>query len=319
MRAGHRWNDASHQKGSYSRVHSVSISMPPSPMGHHMTGTKRVIFSEHGQCLYMQDIPNASPASEPLGSRHAQFYSQQIPKGITYAEATNSLQFPNYHGPPSRNPRDSRFRDRRFDSFKTRSAKVERQLSRLRGKPVEPEPEPKNVQHSENEAMPVDQYFDALEGPELDTLRAVRVNFFRGFRMESFTLAQYGERLDSVKIPSSLTSTSEMATDDVEWWYHVHVGYLIRKVAVLQRVSVNYHISADGSYCCCRGYSDGCEVDWDKATFDQELYLMSLNPMRLAESKPPKNGSRLGDAIAAVLCVALVETRIVGWTTNWIR
>ncbi|GAB4849866.1 hypothetical protein Ancab_004665, partial [Ancistrocladus abbreviatus] len=25
----------------------------------------------------------------------------------------------------------------------------------------------------------------------------------------------------------------------------------------LQRVSVNYHISAGGSYCCCRGYSDG--------------------------------------------------------------
>ncbi|GAB4858347.1 hypothetical protein Ancab_009821 [Ancistrocladus abbreviatus] len=171
MRAGHSWNDASHRKGSHSRVHSVSISMPPSPMGHHMTGNKGVIFSAHSQRLYMKDIFNASPPSELWGARRARFYSQQIPKGITYAEATHSLQLPNYHVPPSTNPGDSRFKDRRFDSFKTLSAKVERQLFCSRGKPVEPEPEPENVQHTEIEAMPVDRYFDALEGPELDTLR----------------------------------------------------------------------------------------------------------------------------------------------------
>ncbi|GAB4858346.1 hypothetical protein Ancab_009820 [Ancistrocladus abbreviatus] len=172
MRAGHNWNDASHRKGSHSRIHSVSISMPPSPMGHHMTSNKGVIFSAHSQILCMKDNLNASPPSEPWGARHARFYSQQIPKGITCAEATHSLQFPNYH-PPSTNPGDSRFKDRRFDSFKTLSAKVERQLLCSLGKPVEPEPEPEpeNVQHSEIEAMPVDRYFDALEGPELDTLR----------------------------------------------------------------------------------------------------------------------------------------------------
>ncbi|GAB4858373.1 hypothetical protein Ancab_009845 [Ancistrocladus abbreviatus] len=62
-------------------------------------------------------------------------------------------------------------KDRRFDSFKTLSAKVERQLLCSLGKPVELEPEPENVQYTEIEAMPVDRYFDALEGPELDTLR----------------------------------------------------------------------------------------------------------------------------------------------------
>ncbi|GAB4826299.1 hypothetical protein Ancab_009163 [Ancistrocladus abbreviatus] len=170
---GRGWNDTLQPKGSHSRVHSISISMPPSPTGHHMPGAKRVIFSEHGQSLYFKDNPNASPASEPMGTMHAHFYSQPIPKGITYVEATNGLRFPNYDELPPRNPRNSRFRDRRFDSFKTRSGKIERQLSRFRGKPVEPEPEPeaKNVQRVENEAMPVDRYFDALEGPELDTLK----------------------------------------------------------------------------------------------------------------------------------------------------
>ncbi|GAB4858341.1 hypothetical protein Ancab_009816 [Ancistrocladus abbreviatus] len=91
--------------------------------------------------------------------------------GITCAEATHSLRFPNYHVPPWTNPGDRQFKDRRFDSFKTLSAKVERQLLCLLGKPVEPEQEPENVQHTEIEAMPMDRYFDALEGPELDTER----------------------------------------------------------------------------------------------------------------------------------------------------
>ncbi|GAB4836184.1 hypothetical protein Ancab_001098 [Ancistrocladus abbreviatus] len=74
----------------------------------------------------------------------------------------------------------------------------------------------------------------------------------------------------------SLEGTTEMATDDVEWWYHVHVGYLIRIAAVLQRVSVNYHISAGGSYCCCRGYSDGYEVIL--VLSKDRVFLMHLLP-----------------------------------------
>lgn len=57
--------------------------------------------------------------------------------------------------------------DKRFDSFKTWSGKLERQLSNLRGKHRETEQQP-----AEFETLPVHRYFDALEGPELDTLRA---------------------------------------------------------------------------------------------------------------------------------------------------
>ncbi|XP_042506313.1 S-type anion channel SLAH3-like [Macadamia integrifolia] len=64
--------------------------------------------------------------------------------------------------------------DRRFNSltFETWTGKIERQLSFLSGSQVEPEPEEVNVsQNAEIEVLPVNRYFDALEGPELDTLR----------------------------------------------------------------------------------------------------------------------------------------------------
>ncbi|KAL1552799.1 S-type anion channel slah3 [Salvia divinorum] len=85
---------------------------------------------------------------EKLGdAKGAKFYSQPMPKP--------SAMHPVY--------------DRRFDSFKTWSGKLERQLSNLRGKHFETEPSPPQ-EHFEN--VPVQRYFDALEGPELDTLRA---------------------------------------------------------------------------------------------------------------------------------------------------
>lgn len=97
------------------RAHSISISMPPSPVAS---------IGDH-----IHDNPNSV------------FYSQPMSKG-------------------GRNhPRI----DRRFDSFKTWSGQLERQLSNLRG--IHPH------KHSEFENMPVDRYFAALEGPELDTLR----------------------------------------------------------------------------------------------------------------------------------------------------
>ncbi|KAK6936760.1 hypothetical protein RJ641_033790 [Dillenia turbinata] len=62
-------------------------------------------------------------------------------------------------------------KDKGFDSFKTCAGKLERQISNLHGKPQE-EPEANVSQSTEIEALPVDRYFDALEGPELDTLGA---------------------------------------------------------------------------------------------------------------------------------------------------
>ncbi|XP_057798583.1 S-type anion channel SLAH2-like [Salvia miltiorrhiza] len=61
--------------------------------------------------------------------------------------------------------------DKRFDSFKTWSGKLERQFSNLRSKQYRQTEQPPSPS-PEFENLPVHRYFDALEGPELDTLRA---------------------------------------------------------------------------------------------------------------------------------------------------
>ncbi|KAK6132154.1 hypothetical protein DH2020_034110 [Rehmannia glutinosa] len=147
------------------RTHSVSISMPPSPIEAHLNNTKRVLFNDDETILGSDHIPNSAQ------TKQAKFYSQPMPKGsalneaITAGTSTSNL--------PLRNPRIEKLQDKRFDSFKTWSGKLERQLSNLRGgKHRETEQESdQNQPHSEIN-LPVDRYFDALEGPELDTLRA---------------------------------------------------------------------------------------------------------------------------------------------------
>ncbi|CAL9135045.1 unnamed protein product [Musa textilis] len=68
-------------------------------------------------------------------------------------------------------------RDKRFDPFKTWSGRFERQLSSLRGIPQEHDGEANDGCIVEVEPLPaVDRYFDALEGPELDTLRVSEVS-----------------------------------------------------------------------------------------------------------------------------------------------
>lgn len=62
--------------------------------------------------------------------------------------------------------------DKRFDSFKVWSGKLEKQLSILRVRCWENEEEPQPNLHAEKENLPVARYFDALEGPELEKLRA---------------------------------------------------------------------------------------------------------------------------------------------------
>ncbi|KAG8381217.1 hypothetical protein BUALT_Bualt06G0099200 [Buddleja alternifolia] len=132
----------------HERTHSVSISMPPSPIQAHLHNSKTVLF----------------------GNDETKFYSQPMPRGSTLNEAVTSGKSANL---PIRNPRIDNLKDTRFDSFKTWSGKLERQLSNLRGKHHETEDEAWSQQHpAEVENIPVDRYFDALEGPELETLRA---------------------------------------------------------------------------------------------------------------------------------------------------
>jgi hypothetical protein len=67
--------------------------------------------------------------------------------------------------------RSNGLRDNRYDSFKTWSGKLERQISNLWGKPQELP----DVVHSDTpqtaRVPKVDRFFDALEGPELDRLK----------------------------------------------------------------------------------------------------------------------------------------------------
>ncbi|KAG2301242.1 hypothetical protein Bca52824_029893 [Brassica carinata] len=68
-------------------------------------------------------------------------------------------------------PASHKLKDHRYNSFKTWSGKLERQFTR---KPASiPETPNQAKEHlNTNEAMPVDRYFAALEGPELETLRS---------------------------------------------------------------------------------------------------------------------------------------------------
>ncbi|XP_071728931.1 S-type anion channel SLAH3-like [Rutidosis leptorrhynchoides] len=68
-----------------------------------------------------------------------------------------------------RTPSTSSLKEERYNSFKTWSGKFERQISTLQGKP--PSESPVIIPRREN--LPVARYFDALEGPELETLRSL--------------------------------------------------------------------------------------------------------------------------------------------------
>ncbi|KAL6291469.1 hypothetical protein ACE6H2_008979 [Prunus campanulata] len=128
----------------HQRVHSVSISMPSSPTGIHLHNSKNMIFSE---------IPNSSAATETAGSKlpkAVKFHSQPMPKSSALEEAISTGHF-SYH------PSIERLKDKRFDTFKTWSGKLERQITLLRGKtPREAEPENANLQNAEVERLPAD-------------------------------------------------------------------------------------------------------------------------------------------------------------------
>lgn len=154
--AGHMiWNGASPPCNS-DEVPSVSISMPATP-SRHASLTPEVA-----------DDPAAATAETFVDATKAKFYCPSMSRSVAHIETSSGMSIPLGH---IRNPALDRLRDARFDSFKTWSGKLERQLSHLRGKHVEQMPEQVPHETEENEALPVDRYFDALEGPELDTLR----------------------------------------------------------------------------------------------------------------------------------------------------
>uniref|UniRef100_J3MA65 S-type anion channel SLAH2 n=1 Tax=Oryza brachyantha TaxID=4533 RepID=J3MA65_ORYBR len=136
----------------------------------------------------------ASPSGVPLGAsiRRGDARAQAAPSetkiDIHPAEPSHSqlTMIKGADGEPPVQcavPRSTSTRDRRFDQFKTFSGRLERQLSSLRGMPPQ---EPADIETAESnkiseeeadggEVPTADRYFAALEGPELDTLRATEV------------------------------------------------------------------------------------------------------------------------------------------------
>ncbi|XP_076948067.1 S-type anion channel SLAH2-like [Bidens hawaiensis] len=138
----------------HHRTPSISVSMPQSP-AEVPQSARRVAFRDDVELVEKNGPPAVSATK---------FYSQPIPTGVGFEEAVAAGKFPNQ---PVKNTKVEKLKDQRYNSFKTWSGKLERQLTTLRGKP--PGEKPVITPRSEN--LPVDRYFDALEGPELETLR----------------------------------------------------------------------------------------------------------------------------------------------------
>ncbi|CAJ1952980.1 unnamed protein product [Sphenostylis stenocarpa] len=108
-------------------------------------------------------IPISSSQSETATSIHPQpsnWYPQPMPEGHEPQEANNQSGI-------------KAFKVKRFDSFKTWSGRLERKLLFLRRKrPRKTSEDGSNISRNPDCPLPVDRYFGALEGPELETLRA---------------------------------------------------------------------------------------------------------------------------------------------------
>lgn len=134
---------------------------------------KKVGFADNNETI---DAPATS------NDKQTKFYSQPMPRAnITTASSAGATA----SGELPRHPRISKLKDKRFDSFKTWSGGLERQLSNLRGnKNRETEQESISQPCGEPQPntpinIPVDRFFDALEGPELDKLRVCFSCFYR--------------------------------------------------------------------------------------------------------------------------------------------
>lgn len=151
------------------RLHSISISLPSSPAGFHLDQSKEVFFNNANSGT--PSLLANSFSSNKKQPTQARFHSQPIPAGAAYAMAVAEGRVPNTSEQQRTSLRNNKLKDKRYDSFKTWSGKLEKQISHLRGMQQEPESEVNDSQNTEVGALPVDRYFDALEGPELETLR----------------------------------------------------------------------------------------------------------------------------------------------------
>ncbi|KAK9071635.1 hypothetical protein SSX86_008064 [Deinandra increscens subsp. villosa] len=140
---------------------SVSISIPPSPLD-----AKRVLFRDNTE----EALGNDGTAARNSQLGDIKLYPE--PPAVTEIDETGPEKSPEHLRLPVKNPRMDEMRDNRYNSFKTWSGRLERELSVLRGKSFPRNgPEINPPQNIQGESLSADRYFDALEGPELETLR----------------------------------------------------------------------------------------------------------------------------------------------------
>ncbi|XP_068660140.1 S-type anion channel SLAH2-like [Aristolochia californica] len=157
------------------RSHYISVSVPASPGALSVEQTKKVLFRddvERNLDKRLTDLnARSSPANIPKPEK-TKYYSHSMPSGASYVQ-TNTQGKSVYRTQEQQNFSNHRHDDSNYESFKTWSGKLERQISQLvTRKPQTPRPESGPSRTTQIEALPVDRFFDALEGPELDTLRA---------------------------------------------------------------------------------------------------------------------------------------------------
>ncbi|XP_062181335.1 S-type anion channel SLAH2-like [Phragmites australis] len=158
--------------------YSVAFSVPASPSGIHL--------AQLGACASIRsdgDAVRVTPSTEvKLDAHHPGAEPELLKQARYHSQPTLTIRT---EEPPLQRQRtvsrSDSTRDRRFDHFKTFSGRLERQLSNLRGmanEPTEIEPADSKISEEESdddEVPTADRYFAALEGPELETLRATEV------------------------------------------------------------------------------------------------------------------------------------------------
>ncbi|XP_066367503.1 S-type anion channel SLAH2-like [Miscanthus floridulus] len=177
--------DSPFQAPGYRSVRPVSISLPASPSGFSVMpaipgmanggaagdwadGLRRqaLLANAAAECEPQPQTP--PPPARENGGGSVRFTHQPADKVVFRSQ-------PIPGGQPPRAASRVISRDKRYDSFKTFSGKLERQLTHLAGAPeVDEEDEDEVVATtSRTTSMPkVDRFFAALEGPELDKLKS---------------------------------------------------------------------------------------------------------------------------------------------------
>ncbi|KAL5202642.1 hypothetical protein ABZP36_013594 [Zizania latifolia] len=171
--------DSPFQPPGFRSVQPVSVSLPTSPSGFSAptpvgggdgAGDLDVDLRRQAMANAARELQH-SPASQDKGGNGVRFVppdkivfrSQPIPGGGPSRTVTR--------GGGGR----AMSRDKRYDSFKTWSGKLERQLTHLAGvgpeAPAETDQDDAISSHRTSSLPKVDRFFAALEGPELDKLR----------------------------------------------------------------------------------------------------------------------------------------------------